>query len=109
MTVFNKCDKLPYADSLEADKEEFEVLISAKTGEGLDEMLSTVAIALPDSCVRCRLILPFDKAGLLNTIRIDGKVFSEEYTAEGIEVDALIDKKIFYMVEEYKTNSVNNL
>ena len=109
VTVFNKCDKIAYADSLEADNEEFEVLISAKTGKGLDEMLEAVAMALPDSCVRCRLLLPFDKAGLVNTIRIDGKVFSEEYTAEGIAVDALIDKKIFYMVEEYKVNSVNNL
>ena len=109
VTVFNKCDKIAYADSLEADNEEFEVLISAKTGKGLDEMLEAVARALPDSCVRCRLLLPFDKAGLVNTIRIDGKVFSEEYTAEGIAVDALIDKKIFYMVEEYKVNSVNNL
>ena len=109
VTVFNKCDKIAYADSLEADKEELEVLISAKTGKGLDEMLEAVARALPDSCVRCRLIMPFDKAGLLNTIRIDGKVFSEEYTAEGIAVDALVDKKIFYMVEEYKVNSVNNL
>lgn len=109
VTVFNKCDKIAYADSLEADKEELEVLISAKTGKGLDEMLEAVVRALPDSCVRCRLIMPFDKAGLLNTIRIDGKVFSEEYTAEGIAVDALVDKKIFYMVEEYKVNSVNNL
>ncbi len=109
VTVLNKCDKIAYADSLEADNEEFEVLISAKTGKGLDEMLEAVARALPDSCVRCRLLLPFDKAGLVNTIRIDGKVFSEEYTAKGIAVDALIDKKIFYMVEEYKVNSVNNL
>ena len=85
------------------------MLISAKTGEGLDAMLDAVARALPDSCVRCRLLLPFDKAGLLNTVRIDGKVFSEEYTAEGIEVDALIDRRIFYMFEEYKVNCVNNL
>ena len=109
VTVFNKCDKIAYAKSLKADAEEFEVLISAKTGEGLDAMLDAVARALPDSCVRCRLLLPFDKAGLLNTVRIDGKVFSEEYTAEGIEVDALIDRRIFYMFEEYKVNCVNNL
>ena len=52
--------------------------------------------------MRCRLLLPFDKAGLLNTIRIDGRVFSEEYTADGIECDALVDVKVYHLVEEYK-------
>ena len=109
VTVYNKCDKVPYADELQKETGESEVMISAKTGAGLDKMLAAVAAALPATCTRCRLLLPFDKAGLLNTIRAEGRVFSEDYTAEGIAVDALIDKKVFYLVEEYKVNSVNKL
>ena len=109
VTVYNKCDKVPYADELQKETGESEVIISAKTGAGLDKMLAAVAAALPATCTRCRLLLPFDKAGLLNTIRAEGRVFSEDYTAEGIAVDALIDKKVFYLVEEYKVNSVNKL
>ncbi len=109
VTVYNKCDKVPYADELQKETGESEVMISAKTGAGLDKMLAAVAAALPATCTRCRLLLPFDKAGLLNTIRAEGRVFSEDYTAEGIAVDALIDKKVFYLVEEYKVNGVNKL
>ena len=109
VTVYNKCDKVPYADELQKETGESEVMISAKTGAGLDKMLAAVAAALPATCTRCRLLLPFDKAGLLNTVRAEGRVFSEDYTAEGIAVDALIDKKVFYLVEEYKVNSVNKL
>lgn len=100
VTVLNKCDKVPFADDI--SDEENVVKISAKEGTGIDNLLLAIQNALPQSAVRAKLLLPFDKAGLLNTIRIDGKVFSEEYTAEGILVDALIDIKIFSKVEEYK-------
>ena len=102
ITVLNKCDKVPNIDMLDISHQENTVKISAKNGTGLDELLLALQKNLAQSCVRCRLLLPFDKAGLLNTIRIDGRVFAEEYTAEGIQVDALVDVKVYHMVEEYK-------
>lgn len=105
ITVLNKCDKIPYADSL--SDEENVVKISAKEGTGIDKLLLAIQKALPQSAIRTKLLLPFDKAGLLNAIRIDGKVFSEEYTAEGILTDALVDIKIFPKIEEYKIKSLD--
>ncbi|MGN0595266.1 MAG: GTPase HflX [Hominimerdicola sp.] len=102
VTVLNKCDKAPYIDKLEVGEDESVVKISAKNGTGIDNLLEAIQKALPQSCVRCKLLLPFDKAGLLNTIRVDGKVFSEEYTADGIETDALVDIKVYHLVENYK-------
>ena len=75
VTVLNKCDKVPYIDSLDISHNENTVKMSAKNGTGIDELLAAVQNALPQSCTRCRLLLPFDKAGLLNTIRRDGRVF----------------------------------
>jgi len=100
VTAFNKCDKVPFSDNIISG--ENIVKISAIEGTGIDELLLAIQTALPQSAIRTKLLLPFNKAGLLNTIRIDGKVFSEEYTAEGILVDALVDVKIFSRVEEYK-------
>lgn len=104
VTVFNKCDKVPYIDELDAEGEA--VKISAKNGTGIDSLLEAVQKALPQACTRCKLFLPFDKAGLANTIRKDGRVFSEEYTAEGILLDALVDVKNYHLVEKYKQTSV---
>lgn len=102
ITVLNKCDKVSVSDDILT--EENVVKISAKEGTGIDRLLSAIQNALPQSAIRTKLLLPFDKAGLLNTIRIDGKVFSEEYTADGILADALVDIKVFSKIEEYIQN-----
>ena len=57
--------------------------------------------ALPETAKRGKFLIPFDKTGLVNKIMEDGKVFSQEYTAEGIELDALVAKDKLYLVEPY--------
>lgn len=103
VTVFNKCDKVPYINELDTSGEA--VKISAKNGTGIDSLLAAIQKALHENSVRCRLLLPFDKAGLVNTIRQDGRIFSEDYTAEGIVLDALVDIKVYHLVESYKVKN----
>lgn len=103
VTVFNKCDKVPYINELDTSGEA--VKISAKNGTGIDSLLAAIQKALPENGVRCRLLLPFDKAGLVNTIRQEGRIFSEDYTAEGIVLDALVDIKVYHLVESYKVKN----
>ncbi len=100
VTVLNKCDLVPYIDELTAG--ENAVRISAKRGEGIPGMLQAIADALPQSARKMKLLIPFSDGALLNEIRRDGKVFSEEYTAEGTMVDALVDIKLYSRVEQYK-------
>ena len=102
VTVLNKCDKVPYIDELDISKQENTVKMSAKNGTGIAELLGAVQKALPQSCIRCRLLVPFDKAGLLSTVRAEGRIFSEEYTADGILVDALVDVKVYHLAEGFK-------
>lgn len=102
VTVLNKCDKVPYIDEL--DLRDNAVKISVKNAEGIDNLIMAVQEALPKSAVRSKVLIPFDKAGLLNLVRRDGKVFSEEYVENGILADALIDIKIYHQFEQYKCN-----
>lgn len=99
INVFNKCDTLENPEDIHMD--ENSVLISAKQNIGLDRLLKMIQDKLSSDFVRTEILLPFSEAGLLNKIRIDGKVFSEEYKAEGILADALIDNKIFYLYKNY--------
>lgn len=103
VTVLNKCDKVPYIDDI--GSLEGAVKISAKTGEGIDRLLDAVAKALPQSAVRAKLLIPFSEGGLLNEIRTDGKILSEEYTPDGILCDALVDVKIYPRAAEYKVSA----
>lgn len=102
VTVLNKCDKIPYADDLEIADEDNAVKMSAKNGTGIDSLLTAIQNSLAKSSVRCKILLPYDKAGILSTVRVDGKVFSEEYTPEGILADVLCDVKAYYMIEGFK-------
>ena len=98
VTVLNKSDISDFDGS---SLKEGTVLISAKDGTGLDRLLEELAKALPDTARRMMLRLPFSEAGLLAKIRAEGGVFSEEYTADGIEVDALVDVKLISAAEKY--------
>ena len=101
--VLNKCDLLPEAANIKCDDRT--VKISAKQKKGFDDLLDCIARNLPETSVRGKFVIPYDKTSIINTIRIDGKIISEEYLAEGTLIDAFVDKKIYYMVEPYKTNN----
>ena len=100
VTALNKCDKIterpvPMTEDM--------VLISAATGYGLDDLLAVIAKKLAPTQRRMRLLLPYDKAALAAEVRAEGKIFSEEYTADGLLLDALVDNKIVWKVEEFQT------
>ncbi|MBP1562036.1 MAG: GTPase HflX [Oscillospiraceae bacterium] len=100
--VLNKCDKLPEAENIKCDDRT--VKISAKLGLGFDDLLDCIARNLPETSVRGKFCIPYDKTGIINTVRIEGKILSEEYLPEGTLIDAVVDKKVLHMVEEYKVN-----
>lgn len=96
--VYNKCDLLPQV----TPGHDGAVFISAKEKTGFDELLDAIAKALPETARRMKLMLPFSEAGLLAKIREEGNVFSEEYTADGIAVDALVDIKLCSRAQAYR-------
>lgn len=98
LNVLNKCDLVE--NNIPEDEDT--VKICAKSGEGFDKLLETVARKLPESSRRMTLLLPYEKAGFTVKIRERGKVFSEEYTDKGIKVDALVDVLLIKEAEEYK-------
>lgn len=100
LDVLNKCDKLPPETNFPTD--ENTILISAKNAEGIDNLLNAIARNLPKTSSRGEFVVPYDKTALISQIRTDGKIFSEEYTENGTLIDALVDEKIAYLLEEYR-------
>lgn len=102
ITVLNKCDLL--------DKESFPqeigsyVKISAKNGTGIDELLKAIDDNLPVRVKRVSLLIPFAQAGLVAEIRKGATLISEEYVAEGIRAEAILDEKLYSKAEKYLTD-----
>ncbi len=99
--VINVLNKSDLADWSEEFLPEGTVLISAKEGKGLEKLLEELMKALPETARRMKLKLPFSEAGLLARIRAEGNVYSEEYTEDGIKVDALVDIKLCKEAEKF--------
>ena len=99
VTVLNKCDLL--AEHIPENSTT--VKISARNNQGIDRLLQVIAANLPETAKRMKLLLPYDKAGYTAKLRENGKVFSEEYTENGVLVDALVDQMLITQMEQYKT------
>lgn len=86
--VLNKCDvakdddfpPLPHA-----------IRISAKTGEGLDQLSQAIAQNLRSREQKVVVMVPFDKYAMINEMRNMGRVLEEEYTDVGTQVTAMLD------------------
>ena len=66
------------------------VMISAKTGEGLDELHRRIAAELQKSYAPVTFVIPFSQYGLVSQIRPLGRVVNENYTDEGTELTIVI-------------------
>lgn len=99
VTVLNKCDLL--AEHIPENSTT--VKISARNNQGIDRLLQVIAANLPETAKRMKLLLPYDKAGYTAKLRENGKVFSEEYTENGVLLDALVDQMLMTQMEQYKT------
>ena len=97
--VFNKCDLVEDPDDLPRDRGA--VHICAKFAKGIGELLAAVEDNLPVKLRSFELLLPFDKAGLIAELRSAGALKSEEYTAEGIIVQAVVEEPLWHRVEPY--------
>lgn len=99
LNVLNKCDLLEGARPICTSDC---VMVSAKTGEGIDEMLEKISKMLVPTQIRMTVLIPYSEGGLLGEIRAFGKVFSEEFTPDGVLVDALVDMKLLPRAQKYQ-------
>lgn len=97
--VLNKCDLL--TDDMDIMRIGNAVKISAKNGTGIDSLLEAIEDNLPLRVKKVKLLFPFDKAGLAASLRKTSTVNSEEYTADGVEVEAVIDEATYGRLREY--------
>lgn len=100
ITVFNKVDKVEEQPILKDFKADRTVLISAKTGKGLDELLEIVEEILKEHKILIEKVFPYSDAGKIQVIRKYGQLLQEEYQSEGIYVEAYVPKEIYLQLEK---------
>ena len=95
ITVFNKVDR-PDADTACRDMSaDYKVKLSAKTGEGIGELLDLFAVILRNRRIYFEKVFAYRDAGRIQTIRKSGQLLSEEYQDDGIHVKAYVPMELF--------------
>ena len=95
ITVFNKVDR-PDADTACRDMSaDYKVKLSAKTGEGIGELLDLFSVILRNRRIYFEKVFAYRDAGRIQTIRKSGQLLSEEYQDDGIRVKAYVPVELF--------------
>lgn len=95
ITVFNKQDKVIQQETLRDFKADHTVKISAKTGEGLEELKSILEQVLKEKQILIERVYPYNEAGKIQQIRKFGQLLEEEYQADGIYVKAYVPTELY--------------
>ena len=94
--VYNKCD---VAFGFQR-KEEDAVTLSARTGEGVTDLLAAIDKKLDKGTKRVTLHLPYDKAGALDALYREAKVESVEYGGT-VDVVAVCTPRVMGQLKDY--------
>lgn len=100
--VYNKADGESSASYV--IPRERTAIISAKTGRGVDNLLSMIEKCVHEGKKKCRILLPFSEQRLVNTLYNKATVISCEYLENGVEIFAVLDGAMRGAMAEFITD-----
>lgn len=95
VTVFNKIDAAQPDTTLKDFSSDFQVRISARTGEGIDELENLLESILRSRRIYLEKVYSYKDAGKIQQIRKYGQLLKEEYLDDGILVNAYVPAELF--------------
>ncbi|WP_210508845.1 GTPase HflX [Naasia sp. SYSU D00057] len=102
LVVFNKSDLVGDDDRLVLrGLEPNSVFVSARTGEGIEELLSRVAGLLPTPELEVDAVIPYDRGDLVAMVHERGKVLGLAYEEAGTRVHARVGAEDRAALEPY--------
>lgn len=95
ITLFNKQDKREDSEPMRDGRADKTLRISAKSGQGLEELQELLADILRENKQYIEYVIPYDKSSILQQIRTSGELLSEEFLPEGTAIKAYVPNALF--------------
>ncbi|MDN5820131.1 MAG: GTPase HflX [Brachybacterium sp.] len=70
------------------------VVVSARTGMGIQELRELIAERLPRPAVEVDLVVPYSRGDLISRVHTTGEVLAEEHLMEGTRLHARVDEAL---------------
>lgn len=104
LVVFNKSDLIDDGARLVLrGLEPQSVFVSARTGEGIDELLAKISELIPRPNIRMDLLVPYDRGDIISSLHDSGTILSTDYEETGTHVVALVTAKHEGALREFQT------
>ena len=102
LVVFNKIDLVDDETRLLLrGLEPGSFLVSARTGEGIDELLNEIARRLPKPDVKITAVVPYDRGALVSKVHLNGKVLALDYRENGTYIEAFVKPDLAAELEPF--------
>ncbi|MFS0702559.1 GTPase HflX [Cellulomonas sp. 179-A 4D5 NHS] len=93
--VLNKADLAePEALARLRSREPGSIVVSARTGEGVEALQALIADQLPRPSVTVDVVIPYDRGDLVHRVHLHGEIDSEEHTEAGTALRARVDETL---------------
>ena len=103
LRCYNKADLV---DSMDIPVGADMVSISAATGIGMDRLLVAIEGALAKARHHVVVRLPYSMGGMVESLHNNAQVKSVDYTAEGIEIETILDDILYGRLREFVVKEV---
>ena len=77
------------------------VPISAKQGRGMEDLMKAIEDALGSALHHVIVTLPYSMGGMVDTLHNNAQVKNVDYTADGIEIETVLDDILYGRLREY--------
>lgn len=95
VTLFNKQDLRTDDEPMQDFRADKVLAISAAKNEGLEEVKAVLEEMLREDKIYIERVISYNNAGIIQLIRKQGELISEEYVAEGIAVKAYVPMEVY--------------
>ena len=82
------------------------VAISAKQGRGMDKLMAAIEEALGATLHHVVVTLPYAMGGMVETLHNNAQVKNVDYTADGIEIETVLDEILYGRLRDYVTKEL---
>ena len=78
------------------------VMVSAKTGQGMNDLLERISELLPHPDVSVNVLIPYDRGDLVSRMHLAARIETLEYREEGTFVKAMVKPDLAAEIEKYR-------
>jgi GTP-binding protein HflX len=103
LIVFNKIDLADETQRMALrGMEPWSIGVSARTGEGMDELLQRIADLLPEPNIEVAVLIPYDRGDLVSRLHLNSRILVLDYRETGTFVRAMVKPEMAAELADYR-------